>query len=287
MADGHERDDSLSSAPADPARPDSTPADSAPPGRVPWKALLAVGDSFTEGLQDVDESGNVRGWADRLAGHIAERNPDLRYANLAVRGKLITQIVAEQVPRAIDLGADLIAFNAGGNDIIRPGSDPDEVAGQFESAVRQLRSTGADVLIGTGFDTRGTPVLSAVRGKVGTYNSHLRAIADAHGCHVLDLWSMHVLRDPRAWSDDRLHLSAQGHRRVALRACEALGIPVGADWRAEWPPMPEQPWSAQRAEDLRWAWEHLVPWVGRRLRGRSSGDGRRAKRPSYEPYLRA
>ncbi|GAA4852881.1 SGNH/GDSL hydrolase family protein [Saccharopolyspora rosea] len=244
-----------------------------------WDSYVALGDSFTEGLADAVPNGGFRGWADRLAEHLAGTNPDLRYANLAVRGKLIRQIVTHQVPRAVELRPALVSIAAGGNDIIRPGSDPDLVAELFDAAIGRLRATGADVLIGTGFDTRDTPILRRVRGKVGTYNSHLRAIADRHGCYVLDLWSMDVLRDPRAWSEDRLHLSAEGHRRVALRACEALGVEVAESWREPWPAQPAQPWHVQRAEDIRWAREHLAPWIGRRLRGRSSGDGRLPKRP--------
>ncbi|GAA0510982.1 SGNH hydrolase [Saccharopolyspora subtropica] len=250
-----------------------------------WDSFVALGDSFTEGLADAAPGGGFRGWADRLAEHLAAANPDLRYANLAVRGKLIRQIVADQVPKALLLRPALVSFTAGGNDIIRPGSDPDVVAETFDAAVAELRASGADVLIGTGFDTRGTPVLRHVRGKVGTYNSHLRAIADKHGCYVLDLWSMHVLRDPRAWSEDRLHLSAEGHRRVALRACEALGVPVEEDWREPWPAVPRVPWRQQRAQDLRWVREHLAPWISRRLRGVSSGDGRSPKRPQLEKLI--
>src|SRR5699024_3924701 len=116
--------------------------------------------------------------------------PAMRYANLAVRGKLIRQVVTDQVPRAVELRPSLVALTAGGNDIIRPGTDPDLVAALFRDAVGALRSTGAEVLIGTGFDTRDTPLLRRVRGKVGTYNAHLRAIADEHDCYVVDLWSM-------------------------------------------------------------------------------------------------
>lgn len=247
-----------------------------------WDSLVALGDSFTEGLADLRPDGGFRGWADRLAEHLGEHEPGLRYANLAVRGKLLRQIVETQVPQAVALRPGLVSFTAGGNDILRPGGDPDELAALFEEAVGRLRATGADVLIGTGFDTRDTPVLRRLRGKVGTYNAHLRAIADKHDCYVLDLWSMGVLRDSRAWSADRLHLSADGHRRVALRACEALGVAAGEDWRDPLPSLPQTPWRAQRVQDIRWAREHLAPWISRRLRGRSSGDGRGPKRPELE-----
>ena len=130
----------------------------------------------------------------------------------------------------------------------------------------------------TGFDPR-FPVLRLIRGKVAAFNMHLRAIADRHQCHVVDLWSMHVLHDPRAWSADRLHLTADGHRRVALRTCEVLGVPVD-ERREPWPALqpaaapPEAAgWLSARRMDARWARVHAAPWVGRRLRGRSSGDG--------------
>ncbi|GAB3282603.1 SGNH/GDSL hydrolase family protein [Parasphingorhabdus pacifica] len=247
-----------------------------------WDSYVALGDSFTEGLEDPRPDGQYRGWADRLAEALATRNADLRYANLAVRGKLIQQIVDDQVPQAIALRPALVSFSAGGNDIIRPGSDPDTLADIFDRAVRDLRAVGTHVLISTGFDTRTTPVLRHVRGKVATYNAHLRAIGDKHDCSVLDLWSMHTLQDARAWSTDRLHLCAEGHRRVALRAAEVLGLTVTEDWREPWPEIPTRSWRVQRAQDIQWAREYLAPWVGRRLRGRSNGDGRVAKRPDLE-----
>lgn len=252
------------------------------PDRSRWGSFVAVGDSFTEGLDDprpdVSRDG-YRGWADRLAEHLASTNPRLRYANLAVRGKLLDQVVEHQVPAARELRPDLVSLTAGGNDIIRPFTDPDVLAARFDAAVGELRGTGAQVLIGTGFDTRDTPIMRHVRGKVATYNSHLWAIASRHDCSVVDLWSMQVLRDARAWSSDRLHLSAEGHRRVALHAAEVLGLDVDDDWRRPWPEIAQHPWTRQRAEDLRWAREHLAPWIGRRLRGESSGDGRGPKRP--------
>jgi hypothetical protein len=121
---------------------------------------------------------------------------------------------------------------------------------------------------------------------------HLRAIADARGCYLVDLWSMRFFRSPSAWSVDRLHLTAESHHRVALRACEVLGVPITEDWRAETAADPSATmatamsraaWLAARREDAHWAKEYLAPWVNRRLRGTSSGDGRTAKRPTLEP----
>jgi lysophospholipase L1-like esterase len=251
--------------------------------------FVALGDSFTEGLDDprADQAGYL-GWADRFAQLLAARQPGLRYANLAVRGKVLGQVAEDQVPQAIAMAPDLVSLAAGGNDLLRFRSDPDALAQTFDDVVRTLLMAGCQVLIFTGFDPR-FPVLRLIRGKVAAYNMHLRAIADRHGCDVVDLWSMTVLCDPRAWSADRLHLTPDGHRRVALRTCEVLGVPVDEDWREPWPALDSPSasgraaWVAARRMDLRWAHDHAAPWVARRVRGISSGDDVGPKRPELLP----
>lgn len=280
-------------------------------------SFVAIGDSFTEGLNDPAPGGGFRGWADRLAGLLAAQYPGLRYANLAVRGKLLREIVAEQLPAAAAMSPGLVSLAGGGNDILRPGADPDTLAELFDVAVARLRETGAQVLIFTGSDPVGIPVLRLLRGRIAAYNMHLRAIADARDCYLVDLWSMRFLRDMNAWSTDRLHLSPESHQRVALRAAEVLGIPGNGDWRLPAddagsgesgtvetavktlagagtetgvlarPGVARAAWVAARREDARWAREYLLPWVNRRLHGTSSGDGIPAKRPSLQPVTPA
>ncbi|MCZ9339494.1 SGNH/GDSL hydrolase family protein, partial [Streptomyces sp. TRM76130] len=75
--------------------------------------------------------------------------------------------------------------------------DPDEVAVRFERAVAALTAAAGTVLVATGFDTRRMPVLKHLRGKIATYNGHLRAVADRYGCPVLDLWSLRSIQDRR------------------------------------------------------------------------------------------
>jgi lysophospholipase L1-like esterase len=257
-------------------------------------SFVAIGDSFTEGVNDPAPGGGFRGWADRAAGLLAVEYPGLRYANLAVRGKLLRQVVAEQVPAAAAMSPGLVSIAGGGNDLLRPGADPDTLAELLDVAVARLRACGAQVLMFSGFDPAGVPVIRLLRGRIAAYNMHLRSIADARGCYLVDLWSMRFLRSPAAWSPDRLHLTTQSHQRIALRACEVLGVPVTEDWRdplvadpplAPVPAVARAAWVAARREDARWAREYLAPWVNRRLHGTSSGDGRTAKRPSLEEAL--
>lgn len=255
--------------------------------------FVALGDSFTEGLDDprADQAGYL-GWADRFAQLLAAQQPGLRYANLAIRGKVLAQVAEEQVPQAIAMAPDLVSLAAGGNDLLKFRSDPDALAQAFDEVVRTLLMAGCQVVIFTGFDPR-FPVLRLIRGKVAAYNMHLHAIAGRHGCHVVDLWAMSVLRDPRAWSADRLHLTPDAHRRVALRTCEVLGVDCAEDWRAPWPAADavtggvaasgRAAWLAARRMDARWAREHAAPWVARRVRGISSGDNVDPKRPELLP----
>ena len=260
-------------------------------------SFVALGDSFSEGVGDPYPDGTgyggpgYRGWADRFAERLAADRPDLRYANLAVRGRLVGQVVAEQVPRAVVMAPDLVSIAAGGNDLLRPRADPDALAQTFDAAIAQLQAASREVLVFTGFDPHAFPLIRLIRGKVAAYNMHLRVIAERRGCRLVDLWSMRVLGDPREWSADRLHLGPDGHRRVTLRACEVMNVSTDGDWREPLPPRlsPDAAasqataWLAARRLDARWAREYAVPWVGRRLRGVSSGDGLAPKRPEMLP----
>jgi lysophospholipase L1-like esterase len=256
--------------------------------RHPWTRFVAIGDSFTEGIGDPDPAsvGGHRGWADRVAETLADgTDEDFAYANLAVRGRLLRQIVDEQVEAALALGPDLVTVSAGGNDVIRPGSDPDELAERYDAMVERLRRGGTTVVLFTGPDVGTTPVLGMVRGKTAVYNEHLHAIALKHGALVTNLWALRVLRDPRMWAPDRLHHSPLGHATVAAAVLDTLGVPhaLGASVPE---PLAARPWREARVEDLGWAKEYLVPWVVRRVRRTSSGDGITAKRTTLQPVTR-
>ncbi|GAA1959275.1 SGNH/GDSL hydrolase family protein [Microbacterium aquimaris] len=254
-------------------------------GPHPWRRYVAIGDSFTEGIGDPEPAspGGHRGWADRVAEVLAAQVDDFAYANLAVRGRLIGQIVAEQVEPALALKPDLITFSAGGNDVIRPGSDPDAVAELFEDAVARLSRDGATVVVFTGIDTDFTPVFRGIRGKVAIYNENIRAIADRYDAIVADQWALKEVQDMRFFDDDRLHMNALGHHEVARMVLRALNVPN--DLHSMQPdPLPRQTWRKARTSDLVWAREYLVPWVLRRVRHQSSGDHITAKRPEALPF---
>lgn len=111
------------------------------------------------------------------------------------------------------------------------------------------------------------------------------ALAERHGAVVVDLYGAPSLADPRLWDVDRLHLTAEGHRRVAEGVWQALGYEAeDVDWRTPMAASAPAAWLSRRTADVRFARQHLLPWIARRLTGRSSGDGRPPKRPDLQPY---
>ncbi len=249
----------------------------------PWRRYVAIGDSFTEGVGDVEPKspGGLRGWADRVAEVLNDGIDDFAYANLAIRGRLLQQIIDEQIEPAIAMRPDLITFCAGGNDIMRPGSDPDVLMDKFDDAITRLKSTGATIVLFTGMDTGHSSVLRILRSKTAIYNMNLYRLAHKHDAIVVDQWAFDFLKDPRMWSEDRIHLNSLGHHNLAIEVLNALN--VENDLSLDLPePLPPLPWREARAEDLVWAREYLWPWVLRRLRHESSGDGRMPKRPETD-----
>ncbi len=250
----------------------------------PWRRYVALGDSFTEGIGDPEPNspGGHRGWADRVAEVLSSSVDDFAYANLAIRGKLIRQILDEQVEPAIALKPDLITLSAGGNDVIRPGTDPDVIAGRLDEAVSRLSATGATVVVFTGVDVGFSPVFNRLRGKVAIYNENVRRVAQRYDALVADQWALTEIQDPRMWAPDRLHLAPLGHHTVARMVLATLGVPN--DLQPMQPePLPARTWRQARTEDLVWAREYFVPWVIRRIRRVSSGDNVVPKRPHAAP----
>lgn len=251
--------------------------------RVP-RSFVAIGDSFTEGLDDPDGSGGYRGWADLVAERFAARGAGFRYANLAVRGRKLGEIVDEQLPTALDLAPDLVSLAGGTNDMLRPSVDLDALGARLDTAVSALRAAGSDVVLFQNIDPGSRSLLiGRVLPRLRTLSRLVEEVADRRGAYVVRLWGEPVFAHPRVWSGDRLHLSTEGHLRVAGAALETLGLGDHA-WADPMNSEPAPPTHARLRADAVWVRRHLGPWVVRRLRGASSGDTVVAKRPVLAPW---
>ncbi len=253
-----------------------------------YTSYVAVGDSFTEGMcDDLLPDGHYQGWADRVAARLAAEQPQspFRYANLAVRGKLIGQIHDEQVPGAAAMQGELVTLAGGLNDVLRPGCDVARVEELLGRSATALLASGATVVMFTSTDpTRRMAGSARLLPAVLRMKAFVEGLGADPRVAVVDLFSAPCFDDRRLWAEDRLHLSPEGHRRVAEAVLEALGRPAGFDWRAPLPPAPPRGRTEKLRSDLRWLGNHLGPWIVRRLTGRSSGDGRAPKRADLAPY---
>ncbi|MEU5948722.1 SGNH/GDSL hydrolase family protein [Micromonospora sp. NPDC047465] len=246
-----------------------------------WQRYVAVGDSTTEGLDDPDGAGGYRGWADRFALAVAHAQGGLEYANLAIRGRTTARIRAEQLQPALDLAPDLATVVAGMNDVLRPSFDADRVAEDVGAMQRALVGQGATVLTYTLPDPVPVmPLARPLRGRMLALNAALRAVTAETGAALLDLGAHPVASDPRLWSDDRLHANSAGHERIAAALAHTVGLPETDDgWTRPLETAPRRRRHEVLRAELAWTRRHLLPWLVRHARGRSSGDDRVAKRP--------
>ena len=248
-----------------------------------WHKFVAVGDSFTEGLEDRIPGDRHLGWADRVAAMMAERTDDFMYANLAIRGRKLDDIVSNQLPLALEMEPDLVSIAGGVNDLLRPKWDVGVSGEILEEGVLAARDAGADVLLfAFGNLSRRSRVMGTVTAGLAEYREIKLALAEEHGCYVVDFWPETVFDDSRFWAEDRLHLNELGHERVARIVATTLEL-GDYDWRE---PLPaSQPTSLLQTvrADLEWTGRHLVPWLARRLKRQSSGDEITPKRPELSP----
>ncbi|SEO68117.1 SGNH/GDSL hydrolase family protein [Amycolatopsis saalfeldensis] len=251
-----------------------------------FQRFVAVGDSCAEGLDDpYPDHSQYRGWADFVAGRLARHEPGFRYANLAVRGRRLDRITAEQLPTAERLEPDLIALFGGGNDVMSRGWDARTVARRVDAAIRHCTRIAPTVVTFTLSDiSHRMPLGTRMRPRVTALNDAIREASVSYGAKLVDLWPDQAAHDARYFGPDRLHLSETGHLRVAGHVLNRLGIGHDGDWLR---PLPGVPARSSVREDLLWLCKEVLPVGVTRLRnrliGRSPGDGFLPKRPDLLP----
>ena len=233
-------------------------------------------------MSDEIIDGNYRGWADRVADVMAQANPDFTYVNLAIRGKLIRQVVEDQVPEALKYvtGRDtLVSFHAGANDALRPGFQADVVNELYKATVRAIADSGATVMLFTVLEKTGNKGKGSEiwEKRFSQFNTAVREVGSEVGAIVVDANEEHFLSDRRFLAFDRLHLNAIGHNRCAQAVLEKLGLPFDPAWRTPLPPAKKTPWVVEKAITVAWFFVFALPWIWRRIQGKSSGDGRSPK----------
>lgn len=239
---------------------------------------VAIGDSFTEGVGDELPDGTTRGWADLVAqGWANATSEPVEYANFAIRGKLIWPIVREQLEPALALKPTHLSFNGGGNDMLRPRADIEHIADAFSQVLRRCDEEGVTLILLSGADpSQQLPLGRMIRRRGDALSRAVLRRAQGRPDIVRALnWPDADLGTPPFWSEDRLHMNARGHHRVAARVLDALGLTPPPEW---WD-LPSL--AAGGLRGLAYYRTHVGPWMRRRITRTSSGDGRVAKFPDW------
>jgi lysophospholipase L1-like esterase len=247
-----------------------------------YRRYVALGDSCAEGLDDPYPDGSgYRGWTDLTAARLAQVSPKLEYANLAVRGRRLDQIRAEQVQLAVDLRPDLVTLFGGGNDLLQ--GRWQSTADALDGIVAAVTPVARTVVLFTLPDIARLPGLGRLRPRVNQLNALIAATADRHGALLIDVRVDLWCHDDRLYGPDRLHLGELGHQRVAAHLLAALGVSAD-DWLTPLPPANREPYWRVAARHWLWVRRHVYPavhdTVRNRLIGREPGDGQLPKRPA-------
>ena len=249
-----------------------------------YRSYVALGDSLTEGLGDFDfeVSRFGCGWADRLAELFArvafESGENFDYANLALRGSSLYEILTAQLEDALKLQPDLVTIFAGSNDFMRANKAHPEMRALLRGAIERLHHAGAHVLLVNTVNPVHLRFFQPLSHKAKAMTELINSVGAEYQVPVLDLFEMNEFSKLEFWCEDMVHFSGHGHIRIANRAAQMLGLDQGFE-EIDLDQM-ERP-DRRPLAVMKWIIQHVVPYLVRRVRRRSSGDGLEPKHDSY------
>ena len=248
---------------------------------------MAIGDSLSEGLGDFtfEQDRHQNGWTDRLANILAKEATDsgfeFHYANLALRGTRLNTIMEHQLRHALRLQPDLVTVMAGSNDLL--GKAPlEELREIFRLGLQELIAAECDVVVANTINPTHLRVFRPLLPHASAFSAMLAEVAGELEIPVLDVHGIESFKDLAYWAKDMVHFSGHGHIKVANRAAGLLEL------RYRYPEIGFMDQTPARGilETARWVSRDVLPFLGRKLKGVSSGDGMQPKQLELEP-LRA
>ena len=240
-----------------------------------YRSYVALGDSLTEGLGDSGFAQNRanQGWADRLAGILAAEaksfGEPFEYANLAVRGSTVAEILTSQLEDALRIQPDLVTIMAGANDIMSRQSGHPAIRALFRGAIKRLHEAGIQVLVVNTINPAHFSVFNVMAKKSRQMSDLIENVAAEFDAPVLDVYQLDHFARMSFWCDDLVHFSGHGHSLIANLAAEKLGLSFRT-LETDLNSICEPRWGLR--ENVAWFFVHVLPFWGRRLRGVSSGD---------------
>lgn len=252
-----------------------------------FRSYVAIGDSLSEGLGDFDFDfrRHHSGWTDRLAALLSieaiSRGIDFQYANLALRGSKLQRIMTDQLEEALRLQPDLVTIMAGSNDIFTRPTKLPALEKTFREGIQLLQAADCEVVIANTINPVHLRVFQGIANRASRLSAMLERIAIECGVRIIDVHGIESFQNLSYWAEDMVHFSGHGHVKVANSAAQVLGLTHR---------MPEAGHDEMHAPSrslratLAWVCVHVLPFIGRKIRGVTSGDGLQPKHSNLVPY---
>lgn len=252
-----------------------------------FTSYVAIGDSLSEGLGDFSfiERRVHSGWTDRLATLLAREaeleGRDFKYANLAIRGANIAAIMGSQLDRALELKPDLVTVMAGQNDFFCKAENLPELERVFREGIQKLLDSGCRVIVSNTINPIHLVVFRRLAKLSTTLTAMIERVAKELNVPIHDVHRIDSLAEVRYWAEDMVHFSGPGHIKVANKAAELLQLRFR---QSEFDDC--EIWIPKRGliGTSRWVVLHVIPFMVRRARGVTSGDGLEPKLPELTSY---
>lgn len=220
-----------------------------------------LGDSAAAGTGDADENGTLRGWSYYLAKHF---NQPLVYANLSRPGAQSTEVLIDQLPKALGLQPTLTAVIVGGNDALRNGFNPELLHKNLREMLKALREIGSEIMLLQLHEPTQIAPLPKTLGvvinrRINSVNAVVSAVGAEFGAYILSAREIPNIYERNRWHVDRMHPSKFGHQILAQNFREILA----PHWDIS--PITIDPVAGRTKKDsILWMLRHATPWFIKR-----------------------
>lgn len=205
--------------------------------------VRALGDSASS-LRRAAGTDHVREalwtWVDRLAigldavaaprasdppARASRPCPVVDVRSYAREGARVADVTGAQLDATLSDLPDLVTIMTGSSELVAGRASPEALAALVDHAVAQLRGVGCDVVLVSTLRAS-SPLIPRRRvERSAEFTAELWSIARERGATVVDAWSIAEVRARPFGAIERLTLEPAGHRILARRAIEALGVP--------------------------------------------------------------
>ena len=224
--------------------------------------FVVLGDSAAYGTGDEIKAGQFRGWAGFLADAFQE---GCDYFNFSRPGAKSSEVLTNQLPKALRQNPDICAVIVGGNDLLRNNFDPVLLYNNLRSCCQQLLAMGSEIIMVELHDPNQLLKLpklmrQVLSRRVNAVNAVYRKVALEFEIVTVKTRAINNVHDRKNWHIDRMHPGPEGHFMLARNIADQLRK---RGWAIS---MPYQLTLTHRSrsEKITWLLRNGTPWFFKR-----------------------